>query len=355
MAAAEDNPGGFPTSGTTVNSFAYDTSSTTGIVENDPVDMVFTAGGGPGGRDCWECRPQAQTYRNADGDNAGWYLDGNFSVDASDLMIVGFSFYLKQGFIDAIEEGETRITDTVANISSITRGNPTTFIFGGSLPGWATGDDASFEDMAPDWEAVLGTGPNAVHEITVTASDRFTIAVNTTGLTAYAGGGQANVERFLNHGNKVLDLDMWNVAGSGRTDDDSTYRVVWKLMWIDGGLRFAILQGGAGVDDADDGTNENLDLSDYGDEWIDARMVADYRSGINHQLWLRPSSTGVWVKCLEITNANYGGSDFSDTGRGWYGSRATIFGFWDDVINAAEGSTIGVRLVDAFIADHWPV
>lgn len=100
-----DNPSGYPTSGTEYFSFAYDTSSTTGVQQPSNLCVIrgFNASGGPDGGGYWGMYPRPQSNPDADGDNCGWSAGTTpCPVDDCPRMFIDFRLLLTQDLLDEI-------------------------------------------------------------------------------------------------------------------------------------------------------------------------------------------------------------------------------------------------------------
>lgn len=110
---------------------------------------------------------------NFDGGSVAYYATTN-----PDNLIVQGRYYL--GYI------VTPVLATSADVTDATSANPIEVTTDGAH-GWTTGDTVDFASMPGDF-AVLNSG---THAITVTNTDKFTVAVDGGAFAAYSSGGSA--------------------------------------------------------------------------------------------------------------------------------------------------------------------
>lgn len=100
-----DNPGGYTSASVTMFSFDYETSSTTGIVDGDNIEMQYAASGGPDGAGHWKAVPLPVTSPNDDPGGQGWGFTQSpspFTVNTYPKVFISGYFKITSGLVSAI-------------------------------------------------------------------------------------------------------------------------------------------------------------------------------------------------------------------------------------------------------------
>lgn len=162
---------------------------------------------------------------------------------------------------------------------------------------------------------------------------------------------------FWHSGNKVIDVFMWNVAG---TEGDRDTRQVIKVLQVGGAsghVSFAHLVGGAGTDWADDGRGQNIAFEASANQWVWVSHVFDATAQVTRTYFKRSQDSGV-TKALERFNGQ-GPEAYVYGSRGWTllrpggGPASSIWGYWDDIFGVAFDATRYVMLDRLRIANGW--
>ena len=181
----------------------------------------------------------------------------------------------------------------------------------------------------------------------------------------------ANTNTFWQAGGKIIDVAMWDAAGTGR---DSNTRQVIKF-WPTGtdgfwgeptfpdteGVWFSHLNGGAGSEFV--GDNENTygtqtDFQTITDEWVWVCHVFDAVDADDANKWTRTymkrsGDSGV-TKILEKRGDYNTAPHIAQawTSRGWYNARS-VWGYWDEIYGATDSTSKYISLDRLRVANGW--
>jgi hypothetical protein len=201
------------------------------------------------------------------------------------------------------------------------------------------------------WRSFFEAGQGAAPGETDALCIRYKINISPDLMADIVNAPQGPSHGFWSHGNKIIDLFMWDAAGS--TYDASTRQVIKVRASTanrfgpgnpsQDGVFFSHMNGGAGSEYMGDG-NPSFNLADHAGEWLDICHYFDRngtRTYVNN------------VKVLErLADTVTGSGAYSYTDNGWAYVR-NIWGYWDDITGAIDSPTKYVSIDNLRIANGW--
>lgn len=140
----------------------------------------------------------------------------------------------------------------------------------------------------------------------------------------------AATDGFWNHGNKIIDLFMYNAAG---TFEDTNTRQTIFCKADSGEIKLAHVNGGGGVVFFG-GAENTFRFEDHADEWIWFSHVFDSTNEMVNSYYKLSTDSGV-TRTLRRVEGDVPEDEYQWNSRGFWGTQETLWGYWDDIGGAA--------------------